>query len=260
MAKLLQFILRNQYLKAMPEGPSILLMKEDLQPFVGKKVINAEGDAKFEKEPLIGKTLLEIKTFGKQTYLVFDDISVRIHLLMFGSYSVNEHTKPDSSIRLALYFKTGNIYFYTCSVKLVELDFLATIDWEADVISDDWNPKKAEKKLQFAPKMMACDALMNQDIFSGVGNIIKNEVLFRIGVHPESLIGNLPDKKLKELITEARNYSFDFLKWKRKSILKKHFLIYNKKTCPICEQKIIKKNTGLGKRSSFYCEKDQKLY
>jgi endonuclease-8 len=244
----------------MPEGPSIILMKESLQPFVGKQVTEASGNAKFDKEPLTGQTLHEIRTFGKQTYLVLDQQAIRIHLLMFGSYSVDEQTKPDKSLRLSLIFKTGSLYFYTCSVKSVDLEFLSSIDWEADVMSDAWNPQKAEKKLKSKPQMMVCDALMDQDIFSGVGNIIKNEVLFRIGVQPESLIGNLPPKKLKELIAEARNYSFDFLEWKREFVLKKHWLVHTKTTCPKCGQKLVKKQTGLGKRRSFYCEKDQKLY
>lgn len=244
----------------MPEGPSIILMKESLQPFVGKQVTEASGNAKFEKEPLIGQTLREIRTFGKQTYLVLDNTAIRIHLLMFGSYSVDEQTNPDKSLRLSLHFKTGSIYFYTCSVKLADLEFLYSIDWEADIMSDAWSPQKAEKKLKSKPQMMACDALMDQDIFSGVGNIIKNEVLFRIGVQPESLIGKLPSKKLKELIAEARNYSFDFLEWKREFVLKKHWLVHTKTTCPKCGQKLVKKQTGLGKRRSFYCENDQKLY
>ncbi len=244
----------------MPEGPSIILMKESLQPFTGNKVTEASGNAKFEKEPLIGQTLREIRTFGKQTYLVLDNTAIRIHLLMFGSYSVDEQTKPDKSLRLSLFFKTGSLYFYTCSVKLADLEFLPSIDWEADVMSDAWNPQKAEKKLKSKPQMMVCDALMDQDIFSGVGNIIKNEVLFRIGVQPESLIGNLPLKKLKELIAEPRNYSFDFLEWKREFVLKKHWLVHTKTTCPKCGQKLVKKQTGLGKRRSFYCENDQKLY
>ncbi|RKT01921.1 DNA-formamidopyrimidine glycosylase family protein [Chryseobacterium defluvii] len=244
----------------MPEGPSILLMKESLQKFTGEKVMDASGNAQFDKNPLEGKILLEIRTFGKQTYLVFDEFCIRIHLLMFGSYSVDEQTKPDKSLRLALNFKTGSIYFYTCSVKFLEINYLSQIDWEADVLSDQWNPLKAEKKLKAKPQMMVCDALMDQDIFSGVGNIIKNEVLFRIGVHPESVIGNLPLKKLKELIAEARSYSFDFLEWKREFVLKKHWLVHTKTTCPKCGQKLVKKYTGLGKRRSFYCEQDQKLY
>lgn len=244
----------------MPEGPSILLMKESLQQFCGQKVLKANGNAKIDMASLKEKTLLEIRTFGKQTYLVFDKLNVRIHLLMFGSYSVDEQTKPDARLRLALHFKEGGMYFYTCSVKLLENTYLSTIDWEADVLSGQWNPAKAKNKLIAKPEMMVCDALMSQDIFSGVGNIIKNEVLFRIGVQPESLVGHLPAKKLDALIFEARHYSFEFLHWKREFVLKKHWQVHNKSNCPKCGKKLIRKPTGFGKRRSFYCESDQKLY
>lgn len=244
----------------MPEGPSIVLMKENLQKFVGEKVLDASGNAKFEKDWLKGETLLEIKTFGKQTYLVFEKAVIRIHLLMFGSYSVDEQTKPDKNLRLAVYFKKGSFFFYTCSAKMVDKNYLSKIDWEADVLSDIWNLKKAKKKLKAIHKTMVCDALLDQNIFSGVGNIIKNEVLFRIGVQPESLVGKLPAKKLNELIFEARNYSFDFLNWKRDFVLKKHWLVHNKSTCPKCGEKLQRKHLGKTNRRSFYCLKDQKLY
>ena len=244
----------------MPEGPTIVLMKEDLQKMVGEKVVSATGNAKIDKDELVGKVLKEIRLYGKQTYLVFDEVSVRIHLLMFGSYEVEEQTKPNKSLQLGLTFKKGEMYFYTCSVKLVGNEVLKTIDWTADVMSDDWDPKNAKEKMKANPKMMVCDALMDQEIFSGVGNIIKNEVLFRIGVHPESQVGNLPTKQLNDLLTEARNYSFDFLKWKRTNTLSKHWQAYHQKKCPKCGEEIIRKDTGKGKRSSFFCGKDQKLY
>ncbi|MEN4761118.1 DNA-formamidopyrimidine glycosylase family protein [Chryseobacterium sp. C39-AII1] len=244
----------------MPEGPTILLMKEDLQKFVGKKVLAAHGSFKIDKGILEGKILTKIRTFGKQTYLIFDHTVIRIHLLMFGSYSLFERKDQANNLRLGLTFKDGGMYFYTCNVKSVDPEFLNTIDWKADVMSDEWNPTETEKRLKSNPKMMICDALMDQDIFSGVGNIIKNEALFRAGIHPESIIENLPSKKLKEIIAEARNYSFDFKKWKKANVLKKHFKVYHQKNCPKCGAEIIKKDTGNGKRTSFFCDNDQKLY
>jgi endonuclease-8 len=68
---------------------------------------------------------------------------------------------------------------------------------------------------------MICDVLLEQDIFAGVGNIIKNEVLYRVRVHPESLVGNIPPAKITSIIKEARQYSFDFLEWKRLYVLRK---------------------------------------
>lgn len=244
----------------MPEGPSIILIKEHLQKFVGEKVIGTSGNAKFDKYWLNNEVLSDIKTFGKQLYLLFDTAAIRIHLLMFGSYSIDQQTKTDRSLRLMIQFETGSIFFYTCSAKIVDKTFLSEIDWEADVMSPIWNPKKAKKKLKSLPDIMICDALLDQNIFSGVGNIIKNEVLFRIRVQPESLIGKLPAKMIDKLIVEARNYSFDFLNWKREFVLKKHWLVHNKSICPKCGERLTRNHLGKTKRRCFYCLKDQKLY
>lgn len=108
--------------------------------------------------------------------------------------------------------------------------------------------------------MLACDALLDQDIFSGVGNIIKNEVLFRIRVHPLSTVGALPAPKLRLLVDEARQYSFDFLEWKRQYVLKQHWLAHAKRICPRCNIPFLKANLGRSNRRSFYCERCQKRY
>ena len=68
-------------------------------------------------------------------------------------------------------------------------------NWEVDVMADEWNASKADKKIKTIPEEKVCDILLNQDVFSGVGNIIKNEVLFLTRIHPESLIGALLLKK-----------------------------------------------------------------
>ncbi|MBP0612915.1 endonuclease [Chryseobacterium sp. cx-311] len=244
----------------MPEGPSILILKEKTEKFMGMKIISASGNAKIEMDKLPGLIFEEYKIFGKQSYLVVEPFTIRIHLLMFGSYSVDENSKPERQLRLHLKFENGDLYFYSCSVKLLDSAVLKEIDWNADVLSDDWKALKARKKLKAQPETLVCDALLDQNIFSGVGNIIKNEVLFRIGVHPESLVGKLPPKKLSALIFEARNYSFDFLRWKKEYVLKKNWLVHTKKICPKCGEPLSKNHLGITNRRSFYCEKDQKLY
>ncbi|KIA83710.1 endonuclease [Kaistella solincola] len=244
----------------MPEGPSIKILKDLAEKFIGQEIISASGNAKIEMDQLPGKTFEAYKTYGKQSYLVCGKLVVRIHLLLWGSYSLDEQTKPNRQLRLHLKFENGDLYFYSCSVKLLDSKVLKEIDWNADVLSDEWKPLKAKKKLKLQPEMLVCDALMDQNIFSGVGNIIKNEVLFRIGVHPESLIGRLPPKKLSALIFEARNYSFDFLRWKKEYVLKKNWLVHTKKICPKCGENLTKRHTGLNSRRSFFCEKNQKLY
>lgn len=242
----------------MPEGPSILLVREALQSFIGKKILTATGNTKIEKSFLVDQKIRDVKSWGKHLLICFDDFTIRIHFLMFGSYLINE--RKTTPVRLSLGFKKDEINFYTCSVKLIQEPLDEVYDYSADVLSDCWSTRKAGAKLNKVPDKNVCDVLLDQEIFAGVGNIIKNEVLFRIRVHPESLVGKLPPKIKSALIREARKYSFDFLKWKREFVLKKHWLIYTKKTCPRDHVPVMRKHIGLTKRRTFYCEKCQRLY
>ena len=245
----------------MPEGPSIVILKEQIVPLIrGKKIIKVAGNAKFEKKQLAGKTLKDIRSWGKQLFLCFPGITVRIHFLLFGTYNIDEHIKPDKSLRLALFTTKHSVYFYTCSVTALPENIESLYDWEADVMSDEWNPLKARKKLKEMPRMMVCDALLDQQVFSGVGNIIKNEVLYRLKLHPETRIKNIPPRLLSSLVKEARKYSFDFLKWKKEFTLKKHWLAHTKKTCARCHGPITKKYCGNTKRRTFFCTNCQVKY
>src|SRR5690554_4514076 len=187
----------------MPEGPSIVILKEATQPFVGKKIINVSGNRKIDLQRIQGQTVGEFISFGKQFLIKLEIFTIRIHLLLFGTYRINE--RKETPARLTLIFEDGEINFYGCSVNFIAGDLDELYDWSADVMSDAWDPDAAQLKLKEHPGMMVCDALLNQDIFAGSGNIIKNEVLYRIRVHPETLIGNLPEDKLEELVTETRN-------------------------------------------------------
>ena len=241
------------------EGPSLVLLKEELQPFVGKKIKRSSGLARIDHASLSGKKIRLFRSWGKHFLIVFDHITLRLHFLMFGSYRINE--RKETMPRLQLEFSDGQeINFYTTAVKEIGDDLDKVYDWSADVMSDTWNPPKARRKLKKLPELNVGDALLDQDIFSGVGNIIKNEVLFRIRVHPKSTIGALPPRKLTELINEARNYSFDFYEWKKVYQLKKHWLIHTKRKCPRCKIPAFKEYTGVKQRRSFFCNNCQSLY
>ena len=242
----------------MPEGPSIVILKEEAAVFTGREVVAVSGNSKIDLDRILHQTVVAFRSWGKHFLICFDGFTVRIHLLMFGTYRINE--RKESPVRLGLAFDDGELNFYTCSVKLLEGDINSHYDWSGDVMNEEWSPKKAKAKLANMPDMEVCDALLEQDVFSGVGNIIKNEVLYRCFVHPDSLVGKIPKKKMEELITESRHYSFQFLEWKKNYELKKHWLAHTKKTCLRCNLPFVKKQTGQKKRRSFFCENCQKLY
>lgn len=242
----------------MPEGPTIVILKEEVRSFKGKKILKAGGNSKLDLQRLSGKKIIDFKSWGKHFLICFKDLTVRIHFMLFGSYRVND--RKESVPRLQLIFEDGELNFYACSIKFIEENVDEVYDWSSDVMNPLWNPEKAKKKMKSKPEMMVCDALLDQHIFAGVGNIIKNEVLYRIHVHPETKVGDLPPKKINELIKEARDYSFEFLDWKKQFVLKKHWLAHTKKICLNCNQPLEKKYLGKTNRRSFFCTNCQHLY
>ncbi|WP_374949510.1 DNA-formamidopyrimidine glycosylase family protein [Mucilaginibacter sp.] len=237
----------------MPEGPSIRILKEKVQQFKGQKVTAASCNNKtLDTSILVGQTITDFKSWGKHFLICFPKFTVRIHMMMFGSYRINQHTEKPP--RLHLQFKDGELNFYAVLLQLIEEPLDEVYDWSADIMSDEWDSKKAIKKMKAEPDLLICDALMDQHIFSGVGNIIKNEVLFRTKIHPESLVSAIPPKKIKELISEAIDYSYEFFEQRKTGTLSKHWQAYNQKICPRNHIPFLKENTGKSHRTSFYCE------
>ena len=244
----------------MPEGPSLVILRQQAQIFCGQRVLGVEGNAKIDQPRMVGERIAALRTWGKHFLIEFSGFTARIHLLMFGRYCINER-KEGKAIRLGLRFERGQeLNFYACAVRYIEGDLDATYDWSADVMSDAWDPAGAIKKLRAMPATLICDALLDQNVFSGVGNIIKNEVLFLTRVHPCSKVGDLPAARLREIVSEARRYSFQFLEWKQAFVLRKHWRVHNKGVCPRCEIKLQRKYLGLRDRRTFFCERCQVRY
>lgn len=244
----------------MPEGPSIVILREAIEDLhlKGKPIRLAEGTSKIDKDRLMGQKVADFRSWGKHFLICFDDFTVRIHFMLFGTYLIDEQKKTKPG--LTLVFDKHELNFYTPAIRLIEQPADELYDWSADIMSKSWKPGAAFKKLRENPAMLACDALLDQDIFAGSGNIVKNEVLFRIRMHPLSVIGETPDAKLKELVKETRNYAFDFLEWKKEFTLKKHWLAHTKKICPRCNIPFHKEYLGKTKRRSYFCENCQRRY
>lgn len=243
----------------MPEGPSIVILSELLAPFEGRKVLAVEGNAKADIQRAKEKTLEYCLSWGKHTLLCFDDFYLRIHFLMFGTYRINE--RKETAPRLSLQFSDGEINFYTCSVQLYEGTPLAVYDWSSDLMSQQWNAQAALEKLQQLPaSALICDALLNQEIFSGSGNIMKNEVLWRMRVHPESKVRAIPEKLQQQIVDDVHAYSFLFYEWKKQYVLKKNWKIYKKGICPRCNLKTTRAYLGRTPRLTTYCSDCQNLY
>lgn len=240
------------------EGPGVKVISERLKFLEGCKITDVFGNTKkIDINDLMNKRILEIKSHGKNLLIKIENIGyLRIHFLMYGSYSINEKKREDKYIRLGFKACNNTIYFYNCSVSI----WKDVKVYGQDILDEKYDINKTYEILKDYDGYI-CDALLDQNIFPGVGNIIKVEALFRSKIHPLSIVRNIPKEKLIELIKEVRNFSIIFYNVRKNNgILKKYLLCYNKKKCYYCGNKLVRKRTGNKNRISYYCEKCQILY
>jgi len=134
-------------------------------------------------------------------------------------------------------------------------------DEEVDITSERWNAQKVLKLTLNQPDELICDVLLDQAIFAGVGNIIKNEALFLTGVHPLSRTGNISKGKIEEIIHQARSFSKIFYETRKKGEeLNAHLKIYQRSKCPNSREKVLRMPTGKRKQLSYVCPNMQFQY
>ena len=128
-------------------------------------------------------------------------------------------------------------------------------------MADAWNPRAARRKLAAQPDTLAADALLDQHVFSGVGNIIKNEVLHRIRVHPESTVGALPSRKLGEMISRRATTASTSSNGRRPTCCASTTRCTRRRHCPRDGTRLsYRKHLGLAGRRAFWCDTCQRLY
>lgn len=243
----------------MPEGPQIVFLREQIDHFIGQAVEKTSGNAKdIVSYGLKGKVLKDIKTFGKELLLCFPNLTVRIHLMLFGKYAVD--SRLNRELRLGLIFESGEINFYACECRFIQQPLDAVYDWSIDVLNDSFDRNAALQKLLVKPNQLICEALLDQNILAGVGNKIKNEVLFQRQVHPESVISQIPQVVLKGLIDDCVKLSFEYLAWKQEGSEDEPWKVYKKNECLRDHIPLRKEKIGKSRRSCHYCDKCQKLY
>ncbi|XP_044081002.1 endonuclease 8-like 2 [Neovison vison] len=156
---------------------------------------------------------------------------------MFGSIWVNEFSRAkkankrgdwrDPIPRLVLYFGGGGfLAFYNCQMSWSSSPVVRPA---SDILSEKFDRRQALEAL--SQEQPVCYTLLDQRYFSGLGNIIKNEALYRAGIHPLSLGSLLSHQHLEALVDHVVEFSADWLQGKFEG-RQQHPQIYQKEQCP----------------------------
>jgi len=244
------------------EGPGVRTIADRFAPLVGKRVISLDGRSRFPLHRLVDGTVARIYPVGKLLFIDIPPCTLRVHLLMWGRYRLNDEI-PGKVPKLTLTFDGGStLRFYASAIALLTPEEVEkNYDPSLDPMDAAWDVKRAIRLVEGKGREWICDTLMDQVILPGVGNVIKNEALFAARVHPESPSGRIPDGVLSRLLLAVRDFSFTWyrcdLEGKRIDPLLR---IYRKRSCPECGGKVQSGRIGCLQRISYWCPACQVKY
>lgn len=202
------------------------------------------------------KKLLDIRTWGKHLLLIFSNGTVRVHLGLFGNVLVDERKKVNRSFFLE--FGKGEINGYVVRAEKLKAPPDEVYDWRTDILSNEFDAKYVKTLLKEQSKKPIESVLMDQKIFTGSGNIIRNEALYHAGIHPMSITGKIPATKISGLIKAvvkfAQQWYGQMEKGKRSS-----FAVYHQEYAADGSE-VTMKIIPVSKRKIFFSEHKQKLY
>lgn len=241
----------------MPEAPAILYLRDQLLPFKGKIVKHAGGYNVPGAQRFHHKKLLDVCTWGKHLLFVFKDATIKVHLMLFGRVVVNDRSNVNRAFFLE--FASGEINGYLVKVAILEGKPEAHYDWRTDILHHTFSASYVMEKMMERPSMMLADVLMDQSVFTGVGNKIRNEALYAAGLHPFNLVSAVPERKLKHLVAAVRKTAAAFYKDLSRTGVHNKFSVYKKEYTPTGSA-VTQKKLPKGGRKIYFSEHEQELF
>ncbi|KAK3100377.1 hypothetical protein FSP39_019030 [Pinctada imbricata] len=231
---------------------------------VSKEIKPSKGIDTSQFEVLIGRKLDEVQTLGKELFMYFGDLCLRVHFLMAGSFRVNDqqldndYGKLTETPSLEITMTTDVLKFYKSAVDVRSAESCRTRYEElndVDICSPKFNYRRAAELVKGEGERQVCDVLLDQTILPGVGNIIKNEALFDSGIKPSSKVKELSNELVSLLIKMTRDFTMIFYKCRSTGTsLNKYMKVYKKGKCSQCQGKITQTRMGDdSERVTYFC-------
>lgn len=201
----------------MPEGDTIHRTATTLRPWLtGREIVHAYGwDDWIDSASLIGRHVTSIEARGKHLLLHLDDTrTVHGHSGMTGSWHIyplgEAWRKPER--RAALVLETDKLCVVFFNPRQLELltatqlrrhPFISRLG--PDLLSEQVDYADIVRRFRRMNHKPVGEAVMNQTLCCGIGNVYKSELLFLQNIDPFAPVANLSDAELVDLLELARD-------------------------------------------------------
>lgn len=222
----------------MPEGDHIFRTARTLhRALAGHEVVRFESvlpalTRVHEDTPVTGRIVERVTAAGKHVLMQFSplplrqaqraatalaggDLVLRTHMRMNGSWHIyrpgETWQRPRRDMRLVI--ATGRFEAVAFNVPVAEFlrpaglmrqDDLRLMG--PDLLGETFDADEAVRRFRERGALELADALLNQRLAAGVGNVYKSEVLFLCRVSPFARVGQVEDDRLRQVLATARQH------------------------------------------------------
>ena len=241
----------------MPEGDSLHRAARRLEVLVGEKlaVETPHPRARVTRvaERLDGRRLLKVEAVGKNLLLRFEDgLVLRSHLRMKGRWQVFERNGKSARHGTPwLVLRGEKMEAILWHGPVLELDEGPVRSLGPDILADPPDYDAMLTRMRGADQRLALgEALLDQRLVAGIGNLWRAEALWRAEVSPWQTLGDVSDEQLRSTLTEASQ----LMRRSLDSGLRQR-AVYRQagRPCPRCGTRITSRGQGDANRIAYWC-------
>jgi endonuclease-8 len=237
----------------MPEGDSLRRAAARLQPLVGERVEvetpHPRAAAKHIAERLDGRVLEAVEAVGKNLLLRFEGgLVLRSHLRMTGRWRLEQRgAKRVGRPWLVLRGDRHEGVLWNGPVLELSGDVVRRLGPDILDVPPQLDAMVANLRRTDQRRELG-DALLDQRLVSGIGNLWKAEGLWEARLSPWARLGDLSDDELRAAVDAAARLM-------RASVAGTGSgrRVYRRHVCPRCGGRVASRGQGEDNRTTYWC-------
>ena len=164
--------------------------------------------------PFVGQTVDQVEARGKWLLIHFSGGGILTsHLLMNGRWHIyrqgDRWQAPRLAMRIVIENKEYQAVGFRVPVARMHTEKSLARDLhvgrpENDLLSEEFDSSAAVMRLLSRRQDALADALLDQTVLAGIGNVFKSEVCFVMGLHPFRAVGTLTREEATATIACAQ--------------------------------------------------------
>lgn len=221
-----------------------------------------------------GRRVIEVEARGKNLLVHFDDArALYSHMKMTGSWHVyrpgERWRKPRPQARVVI--ATGELVCVCFSAPVLELltapeiarhRTLASLG--PDLLAPELDEQEILRRLALVEGEPLGEAVMDQRVLAGIGNVYKSEMLFLNRLDPFAPVSAVDEAARERLVRTTRAMMLDNLDTWRRTTRKapgSRVWVYERKgqPCWSCGRRVAMRRQGGQGRSTYFCPRCQRV-